>query len=200
MADHVTTPTTHARTRRPLILASASPRRQQLLHEAGVPFVTRPVDVDEAPLPAETPKALVQRLARAKAEAADVGPDDIVLAADTEVAYDGECFGKPRDLADARRMITRLAGTTHRVHTGVCLRHADTAEVWVCTTEVTFKPLTAADIDHYLRVSQPLDKAGAYGIQHHADILLAGYRGSWTNVIGLPIDEVRERLAQHSNL
>ena len=181
----------------PLVLASASPRRQQMLREAGIPFVCHPADIVETALPNEAPAAHVERLAAAKAAAiAPRYPQQLVLGADTIVYLDGQIIGKPRDLADARRMIEWLNGRTHHVYTGVCLRRETppAGAVWHCITAVTFRRLDAAAITRYLREADCLDKAGAYALQDHEDLLIAGYDGPRSNVVGLPLESVRERL------
>ncbi len=166
-----------------------------MLLQFGIPFRTAAANIDETPTPEETPTALVARLAAAKARAVTAAPDDVVLAADTVVALAGEIFGKPADLDAARGMIRRLAGRTHQVHTGVCLLTAGDADVWVCTTDVTFKALSDDQIEAYLAVASPLDKAGAYAIQGHQALLVDHFDGSYTNVVGLPIEEVLAKMS-----
>jgi septum formation protein len=169
-----------------------------MLFELGIPFVSIAADIDETALPAELPADLVQRLARAKAEhVAPDHPDKAVLAADTVVALGEKIFGKPADIADARRMIEELSGKTHQVHTGVCLIRDGKSDVWTCTTDVTFKELTATVIDTYLLAAAVLDKAGAYAIQEHGGDLIESYEGLYSNVVGLPIEHVVERLQDH---
>lgn len=182
---------------RPLVLASASPRRRQLLAEAGLEIVCVPADIDEQALPAEPPWAHVERLAREKAEAvAGRFPQQVVLGADTIVYLDGEILGKPRDLDDARRMLAKLGGRTHQVYSGVCLLRLEPRrrEHWHAVTQVTFKPLDQEAVASYLRLAQPLDKAGAYGIQEYGEIIVAGCSGLFSNVVGLPVEEVLPRL------
>lgn len=181
-----------------MILASQSPRRIELMREAGYPITVSPADVDETPLPDETPFELVARLAEAKAlriAGRRAAPGDLVLAADTIVTIDGEVLGKPADAEDARRMLRRLSGRTHQVATGVCLARGAArgqepqADVsFVSVTDVTFYPLTDAEIDAYVASGEPLDKAGAYGIQGAGGrMLVEKIDGDFYNVVGLPI-------------
>jgi len=177
-----------------LVLASGSPRRRELLTQLGVPFeVIRP-DVDETPRPGERPVDLVRRLAGAKASAVDRDP---VLAADTIVDLDGEVFGQPRDPDDATRMLRRLSGRTHRVHTGVALRAEGEEDVAVVTTLVTMVAITSGALQWYLGTGEPFDKAGAYAIQGAGGVLVEGVRGSVSNVVGLPLTTVAELLRRH---
>lgn len=181
-----------------LILASASPRRLDLLRRAGVPVTVCPVDVDETPLPGELPTAHVERLALAKATAAAVRlrPEEPVLGADTVVVLDGRIFGKPADLAAARATLRQLSGRCHRVLTGVCIHWPPPRqpEVWTSCTEVHFRVLDEAVITAYFARVNPLDKAGAYGIQAHGEMLVDHIVGLESNVVGLPVEEVLLRL------
>ena len=182
-----------------LVLASASPRRRELLHAAGIHFVCQPADVDEALLHGENPAAAVQRLARAKAAAvAGRFPHETVLGADTLVVLDGQALGKPRDLDDARRMLGLLSGRTHQVMTGVSLLRLRPPheETWCCVTDVTFRELSEAVIGEYLGKVHVLDKAGSYAIQECGEMVVAGIRGLRSNVVGLPVEEVAARLAE----
>ena len=156
-----------------------------------------PADVDETPLPGESPLDLVRRLAVAKAAAVDGDP---VLAADTIVEVDGEILGKPVDAADARRMLRRLSGRSHRVHTGVAVRSGEQVEVEVVTTIVTFVALTAESIDWYLATGEPFDKAGAYAIQGAGGVFVEAIRGSVSNVVGLPLATVARLLHLHPSV
>lgn len=219
-----------------LVLASASPRRRELLARFGRAFEVRPADVDETPQLGESAVDLVRRLALAKAEAAvAAAPEDrvLVLAADTVVVVDGEILGKPADGTDAAAMLGRLSGRTHRVLTGVAVAHrsnldaadpndatdvvdgatgalgsadggdgvaiglgaAQTMAVEVEATEVTFVVLEQADIDWYVATGEPVDKAGAYGIQGKGGIFVSSIRGSYDNVVGLPLAVVRRLFA-----
>lgn len=178
-----------------MILASQSPRRIELMREAGFDFRVVPADIDESPHEGETPFELVERLAVSKAAciAGTVAePGELVVAADTIVAIDGELLGKPADAADAHRMLRELSGRTHQVATGVCLIVAgDSARVphsFVDVTDVTFYDLTDEEIDAYVASGEPLDKAGAYGIQGVGGrLLVRGIDGDFYNVVGLPI-------------
>lgn len=176
-----------------LVLASGSPRRFELLAGLGLTFELRPADLDESLLPGEPGPAYVERLAREKA-AAVAGPDELVVAADTTVDLDGDLLGKPEDEDDARRLLRRLSGRTHHVHTGVCVHRspAGPGRPVVCstvvTTAVTFAELPDGWIDWYVGTGEPLDKAGGYGMQGSAALFVARIDGSPTNVIGLPLD------------
>jgi septum formation protein len=172
-----------------LVLASASPRRQELLRTARIPFTARPADVDEQPLPAEGPEAYVQRLAEAKAKAA-WQPGEVVLGADTVVTFDGQLLAKPTDAADARRMLRLLSGKRHQVMTGVCLYDGATCRAAVETTEVEFLDLTDEEIEAYVATGEPFDKAGAYGIQGAASKFVSRINGCYFNVVGLPLARV----------
>lgn len=173
-----------------LVLASGSPRRLELLRLAGFDPVVRPVDLDETPRAGEQPDAYVARLAGEKALAAERAADEVVLAADTTVVLDGALLGKPADAEEAAAMLRRLSGRAHHVMTGVTVvdRRGIPAEALV-GTEVRFADLDEATIARYVASGEPLDKAGAYGIQGRAQVLVAEVRGSWTNVVGLPTVE-----------
>jgi septum formation protein len=180
-----------------LVLASASPRRRDLLAAAGITCDIRPQDVDEAELPGELPMAYVLRVARAKAAAgvggvvgAAGGPVVAVLAADTTVAVDGHILAKAADAAEALAMLRRLAGRAHHVHTAVVLRVGERAFEQVVTTEVHFRALTEAELATYVAGREWHDKAGAYGIQGQGGALVSAVYGSYTNVVGLPLAEV----------
>lgn len=176
-----------------LVLASGSPRRQELLAGLGVAFTVRVADVDETPLPGEAVEPLVVRLAREKA-AAVAEPGAVVLAADTMVSCEGRLLGKPVDAADATAMLRALSGRTHEVTTGVAVlaeREATTAVV----SRVTFVDLSDEDIAWYLATGEPFDKAGAYGLQGIGARFVRSIDGSPTNVIGLPLAETVEALA-----
>lgn len=192
LRDALATPSTcsHGAAMVQIVLASASPRRRQLLAAAGIVVDVRPTDIDETPLLDEAPHMLVRRLARQKAEALGA-LDDIVVAADTTVALGPLILNKPVDDDDARRMLRALSGRVHSVFTGWCARRAGHDERHgVVETSVGFRQLSDADIDAYLATGEHRDKAGAYGIQGAAAVLVATVHGSLTNVIGLPVDEV----------
>ena len=172
----------------PLILASASPRRAEILRSLGIPFDVRPVDVDETPLSGETAEAAAARLAGDKAaRAARAHPDAWVLAADTLVFLDGSILGKPRDDADAADMLRRLAGREHGVVTAVNLRRGDGPARGIAeVSHVRFGPLDEAEIAWYVATGEPRDKAGAYGVQGLGARFIEEIHGSFTNVMGLP--------------
>lgn len=170
-----------------IVLASASPRRRQLLAWSGVPVEVRPSHVDESRQPGEDPLRFAARLAIAKAE---VGPDDrTVVAADTVVHLDGDVLDKPADRAEARAHLRRLAGRWHDVTTGLAVRRGARVHCETVTTRVRFRELTDAEIDAYVATGEADDKAGAYGIQGRAGAFVAELAGSWTNVMGLPVEE-----------
>lgn len=171
----------------PLILASASPRRRDLLSSAGVSFTVSPADVDESVHPGEAPAAYALRVAVEKARRGDAAA--AVLAADTVVDLDGAVLGKPADAAEAAATLRRLSGRVHRVHTAVVLRIGDAITHMRITSEVQFRPLSDAEIAAYVATGEPADKAGAYGIQGAGMGLVHAVRGSYTNVIGLPLAE-----------
>jgi septum formation protein len=177
-----------------LILASGSPRRRDLLAQAGVPFEVRVPDVDETPAPGERPDELAERLARTKAGAvrSDPAPGRWILAADTVVAIGDRVLGKPRDPADARAMLASLAGQRHRVYTGWALRCADGGELisGVVESRVQIRALTPEQIAEYVATGEPLDKAGAYAAQGTGGHFVEAIEGSRSNVIGLPMETV----------
>ena len=182
-----------------LILASQSPRRRHFLEDAGLEFVCDPATGPEAPWDGITPpRDHVKALALAKAnEVTRRHPGDLVLAADTVVVKNQGIFGKPRDLADAKQMLRTLSGGCHQVLTGVALcRDAACLRAWVSCSVVHFRDLTDADIDQYCQLVNVLDKAGAYGIQEHGDLIVEGIDGLWSNVVGLPIEEVLNELLE----
>ncbi|HET7610126.1 MAG TPA: Maf family protein [Gammaproteobacteria bacterium] len=173
-------------------LASASPRRSELLRQIGVRFTVRAAAIPEEQLPRETPEAYVTRLATAKAEsvwAVTVGDLRPVLGADTAVVLDGQVLGKPETEAEAAAMLERLSGRTHRVLTAVALRHAGGLETASSETEVRFRATTAAERLAYCRTGEPFDKAGGYGIQGHAAVFVEEIKGSYSGVVGLPLFE-----------
>jgi len=182
-----------------LILASASPRRSGLLAELGIPFTVVVPEVSEVEDPDLDPTEMVTRNAALKAEAVSrLHPSALVLGADTTVHLEGQALNKPRDLDEARRMLARLSGRTHRVHTGVAIRRGLPA--WradrVAVSEVTFRELTPGQIEDYLARVPVLDKAGAYAIQEEGERIVAGFRGSRSNIIGLPLETVKQILTE----
>lgn len=170
-----------------LVLASQSPRRSEILRQAGIPFTVRVADVDESVLPGETPDAYVQRLAEAKARAVPAAPEETVLGADTTVVIDGEILAKPLDAADAHRMLAMLSGRRHEVLTGICLRRGAQAMCDCAVTGVIFAPLSEREIAEYVASGEPMDKAGAYAIQGLASKFVERIEGDYFNVMGLPV-------------
>jgi septum formation protein len=183
----------------PLVLASQSPRRQELLQILSVPFEIIPSGVDETTAPADLPpEGLVRWLAERKAE--DVArhcPEAVVIGADTIVVVGPEVMGKPADREDARRMLRTLSGHTHQVITGIAVRRDGSNPLRLSdsiATEVTFRPLTDNEIEGYLLTGEPMDKAGAYAIQGFAALFVTGIRGDYPNIVGLPVARLAEML------
>jgi septum formation protein len=182
----------------PFILASASPRRAELLRQLQPEFQIIPTDADEIFDEQLSPLELCQLNAHRKSRAAAKKiPDALVLGADTLVFLEREVFGKPRNLEEAKQMLAKLQGRTHQVVTGVSLIHlrGHRERLFAVSTDVTFRPLTSGQIGDYLSKMNPLDKAGAYAIQEHGDLIISEIYGSFSNVVGLPIERVREELA-----
>ncbi len=177
----------------PIILASASPRRAELLRNAGIAFDVRVSHVPEVHVAGESAESYVRRLARAKAEAIEA-PGRIVLGADTTVCVDGEILEKPRDGADAARMLRLLSGRWHDVMTGICVRWDEAQAVDGALTRVRFVELAEAEIAGYVASGEPMDKAGAYGIQGLASKWVAAIEGCYFNVVGLPVSLVWRHL------
>lgn len=191
-----------------LYLASRSPRRRELLHQIGIDFDTvvfrdgmrADLETNETPLVNEDPVVYVERIARAKAlhglkivEERRL-PMRPVLSADTTLEFEGEIIGKPSDMADATRILKRLSGQTHRVLTGVAINHLGHIEYLLSTSEVRFRVIDDEEIRHYVMSGEPMDKAGAYGIQGRAGMFVAHLAGSYTGVMGLPVCETGELL------
>jgi septum formation protein len=185
---------------RPIYLASRSPRRQELLGQIGVRFEVMQADVDEAVAAGESPRAYVERLARAKAEAGwqrierDGLPRAPVLGADTTVTLDGRILGKPADRAEAVAMLASLSGRLHEVLTAVALKSGARMESALSVSEVRFKALSSDEIERYVATGECEDKAGAYGIQGQAARFVADLRGSFSGVMGLPLYETAQLL------
>jgi septum formation protein len=193
-----------------ILLASKSPRRQQLLRQLGVDFdllklreaAGRDRDIDEAAKDAEPPLHYVERMARTKAGVAwqrmqqRMLTERPVLSADTEVVLNGVIFGKPVDAADATRMLQRLSGKTHQVITAVAVRWHDRTEVEISVSNVSFRELTAEEIQHYIATGESADKAGAYAIQGRAAAFITRIEGSFSGVVGLPLAETASLLAR----
>lgn len=181
-----------------IILASQSPRRRELLAQMGVPqFEVVPALGEEIASPGLSPAQLVEVLSRQKAEevAVQAGPDDVVIAADTVVAVDGAVLGKPRDPADAARMLSLLSGRAHTVYTGVTVRRGTFSRTAHEATQVRFRPLTQSEISAYIATGEPMDKAGAYGIQGYGALLVERIEGDYFNVMGLPVCRLGRMLA-----
>ncbi|BCG46772.1 Septum formation protein Maf [Citrifermentans bremense] len=180
-----------------IVLASASPRRSELLESAGIQFRVVPADINEEPLPGEEPVDHVRRLAEGKARAAaDLAEGRFFLGADTIVLCDGEIMGKPKDAADAERMLKKLSGVPHEVVTGFAIydRERKGAVVEAIRTKVFFKQLRDEEVRDYIATGCPFDKAGAYAIQGGAAHMVQKIEGSYTNVVGLPLCEVVDAL------
>lgn len=177
----------------PIVLASASPRRRELLRALDLSFEVLPVDIDERPEPGETARALVERLSRQKAEAAAARRRDaLVIAADTVVVVDDAILGKPQSPAENRAFLAALAGRAHHVYTGHSLVAGTRRETTVVATEVTMRPLDEGEIERYVATGEGLDKAGGYAIQGRGSALVSGVSGCYFNVVGLSVATVVE--------
>ncbi len=184
---------------RTLLLASASPRRRELLARLGVPFRVIPAEVTEEEAPDADPRHMVSHNAALKAEwVAQRHPEAVVLGADTTVYLGQTVLNKPRDPAEARAMLRRLSGRTHMVFTGMALRcrAGNLSLDGGVVSEVTFHALDDALIERYLGLVHTLDKAGGYALQEHGDLVVAGFRGSETNIVGLPLEETKQLLTR----
>lgn len=196
-----------------LLLASGSPRRKELLAQIGVVFSVCPMDIDETQYPEETPEEYVKRLSLEKAQAAlALNPEAVVVGADTSVVLNGKVLGKPESDAQAKSMLRLLSGRTHQVITGVALiRHQGTEQDnqqgnqkdnghqiqnAVVTTVVSFLPISDEQIDQYVATKEPEDKAGSYGIQGKAAVFVERIEGSYSNVVGLPLEKIAQMLRQ----
>lgn len=176
-----------------IILASGSPRRREILSAAGIEFTVKTADIEEKTdkvLPADA----VRDLATRKAAAVKGGPGDVIIAADTVVSVDGRFLGKPKDEEDAKNMLQTLSGRMHEVYTGVCVRCADVYESFSERTAVYFKKLSEKQIENYIKTGEPMDKAGAYGIQGKGALLITHICGDFFNVVGLPISRLYDLL------
>jgi septum formation protein len=182
-----------------LILASASPRRRELLSQLGIPFDVVVADVTEHEDPATDPRVMVAHNAALKADwVAGLHPDSVVLGADTTVFLDGKAINKPRDLDEARSMLRLLSGREHTVFTGVAVRRKSTGlriDEGVAS-RVAFKPFGDPVIEDYIGRVNTLDKAGAYSIQEHSEMIIAGYQGSLSNIMGLPMEATKQILTE----
>lgn len=182
-----------------IILASQSPRRQALLRQMGLTdFRVQPPCVSEVADPADPPERQVEQISLRKARAvrAQAGEDALIIAADTVVALDGQVLGKPKDRTDAARMLTALSGRRHQVYTGLTVLRGAEVHTLHEVSEVTFRPLTPAEITAYLATGEPMDKAGAYGIQGYGAVLVEGISGDYYNVMGLPVCRLARMLAR----
>lgn len=177
-------------------LASGSPRRKALLAALGLGFTAARVDVDERRLPGEAPEAMVERLARAKAAAADVGPGTVVIGADTAVVLGTKVFGKPVDREDCLEILAALSGRVHQVMTGVAVRSEGGIRSIVSTTDVTFREIGPDEALAYWQSGEPRDKAGAYAIQGRGGVFVAFVAGSYSGVVGLPVFETAALLQE----
>jgi septum formation protein len=177
-----------------LVLASKSPRRREILTNAGIEFVVRTADVEEIRCDGEDPEDYVRRLAQSKARAVHSAPGEIVLGADTVVVLDHHLLEKPSDADDAARMLRLLSGREHSVITGICLRSGDREILEMETTDVRFSPLTDDEILAYVGSGEPMDKAGAYAIQGFASKFVEAVNGCYFNVVGLPVARVYQCL------
>ncbi len=177
------------------MLASASPRRQELLRNAAIPFTVQSAGIDETALAGESPRNCAERLARDKARAISrLRPQEFVLGADTIVVVDGAMLGKPRDTADAARMLRMLAGRSHQVITGVCVKAAANEDVRSEITSVTMREVSDDEIQAYVATGEPMDKAGGYAIQGIASRWIPRIEGDYSNVMGLPVSLVYRML------
>lgn len=178
-----------------IILASASPRRRELLTTAGIDFVVKVADVDEVIDEALTPDGVVMSLASQKAGAvAAKNPESVVIGADTVVVLDGKILGKPKSEENAVELLTMLSGKTHTVYTGVALIKGEKVKTFCEATQVEFYDLTKEEIEAYVATKEPMDKAGAYGIQGKGCVLIRKINGDYFNVVGLPVSAVYREL------
>ena len=179
-----------------VILASQSPRRKELLGLFHIPFTVRISDADETMDPALSPAEAVAVVSRRKAEAVCRETGDVVIAADTIVVCNGEILGKPKDTADARRMLRLLSGRDHQVMTGMTVLRGNQCKVCTEITDIHFRPLSDREIDAYIRTGEPMDKAGSYGIQGGAALFAERLVGDYYNVMGLPVCRLGQLLRE----
>lgn len=179
-----------------IILASKSPRRRELLGKMGLEFSVQAADIDETMNPSLPPKQEVARVSRAKAAAIPADMDTVVIAADTIVVCQGKILGKPHNQEEARQMLRQLAGKTHQVMTGCAVRRGDALLHHTEITDVAFRPLADAEIEAYVKTGEPMDKAGAYGIQGLGGLFVQRLSGDYYNVMGLPICALTQMLRQ----
>ncbi len=178
-----------------VVLASGSPRRRELLSHLGIPFVVRPSEADESYAPDQTPEEIVASISRRKALAAQAAPQELVIAADTMVFLDRARLGKPQDEAEALAMLTALQGRRHTVCTGVTVRRGARILTESESTAVWFRPASEAELRAYIATGEPMDKAGAYGIQGLGALLVERIDGDFYNVMGLPLLRLSRMLA-----
>jgi len=177
-----------------VVLASASPRRKMILENAGFDVTVRVSDADET-LPAGiSPESAVEYLAKIKANAVERNKDELIIAADTVVVLDGKILGKPEDENEAREMLSSLSGRRHTVFTGVCMIYNEKEEIFSDRTEVEFYSLSDEEIKEYIKTGEPMDKAGAYGIQGKGSLFVKGIDGDFFNVMGLPVALINKKL------
>ena len=179
-----------------LILASQSPRRKELLGLFHIPFSIQVAQIDESMDPEKSPYEEVARVSRAKAEATPRSSEDVVIAADTIVVCNGQVLGKPKDEADAYRMLRLLSGRDHQVMTGLCVLKGETVSVCTEVTDIHFRELTDREIYAYIATGEPMDKAGSYGIQGGAALFAEKLHGDYYNVMGLPVCRLGQLLRQ----
>lgn len=178
-----------------LILASASPRRQEILKNCGFDFKVFPADIEEKVPEGTAPEKVPMLLAEQKAQAVfEKFPNGLILAADTVVVINGKILGKPKDKADAFGMLKALSGNTHYVYTGVCIKFGEKSESFVGKSAVEFYELSDSEINAYIETGEPMDKAGAYGIQGKGAVLVKGINGDYFNIVGLPVAQVSRKL------
>ena len=180
------------------ILASASPRRRELLEQIGARFVLAPTDIDESVLPGESPRAYVARMAEEKAKAGWSAAGGVlpVMGADTSVVQGDKIFGKPADKRDALAMLAALSGVNHQVISAVCITNTERSATNVSETQVTFRDLSIEECERYWMTGEPADKAGAYGIQGAGAVFVSRIEGSYSGVVGLPIAETTALMQQ----
>ena len=183
-----------------VILASQSPRRKQLMGLLHIPFTVRVADIDETPDPTLSPAEDVARLSRLKAEAIPRTPQDIVIAADTLVVYDGRELGKPGSTEEAKNMLQMLSGNVHQVMTGMTVLQGEKSITCTEITDVHFRPLTEDEILSYVETGEPMDKAGSYGIQGLGSMFIEKIEGDYFNVMGLPICSINEKLKKYKRI
>ena len=182
---------------RRIVLGSGSPRRRELLSDLGYTFSIRAADIDETPPPGLEGRQIAEFLAKHKAEHIETAPNEVLITSDTVVWHNGASLAKPANRNEAIEMITQLSGDTHQVITGVCLRHDEHLRVFSDVTEVKFKDLSRPDIEFYVDSYYPFDKAGAYGIQEWIGMIGIEYiRGSYFNVVGLPVEKLDTALLE----